>query len=38
MGMTHGEIDTFPRTADVIGFCLPEQAVDVVPAPTTPHP
>jgi sulfite reductase (NADPH) hemoprotein beta-component len=29
MGMTHGELDTFPRTADVLGFCLPEQAVDV---------
>jgi len=29
MGMTHGEPDTFPRTADVIGFCTPEQAVDV---------
>lgn len=29
MGMTHGETDTFPRTADVMGFCTPEQAVDV---------
>jgi sulfite reductase (NADPH) hemoprotein beta-component len=29
MGMTHGEIDTFPRTADVVGFCTPAQAVDV---------
>jgi sulfite reductase (NADPH) hemoprotein beta-component len=29
MGMTHGEPDTFPRTADVLGFCAPEQAVDV---------
>jgi len=29
MGMTHGEADTFPRTADLIGFCTPEQAVDV---------
>lgn len=29
MGMTHGEPDTFPRTADVLGFCTPEQAVDV---------
>ena len=27
--MTHGEPDTYPRTADVIGFCRPEQAVDV---------
>ncbi len=29
MGMTHGEPDTFPRTADVLGFCTPAQAVDV---------
>jgi sulfite reductase (NADPH) hemoprotein beta-component len=29
MGMTHGEPDTFPRTGDVIGFCRPEQAVDI---------
>jgi sulfite reductase (NADPH) hemoprotein beta-component len=29
MGMTHGEPDTFPRTGDVVGFCTPEQAVDV---------
>jgi len=29
MGMTHGETDTFPRTADVLGFCTPEQAIDV---------
>jgi sulfite reductase (NADPH) hemoprotein beta-component len=29
MGMTHGDPETFPRTADVIGFCTPEQAVDV---------
>ena len=29
MGMTHGEPDTFPRTADVLGFCTPEQAIDV---------
>ncbi len=29
MGMTHGEPETFPRTADVLGFCKPEQAVDV---------
>ncbi|MGE0766818.1 MAG: NADPH-dependent assimilatory sulfite reductase hemoprotein subunit [Hyphomicrobiaceae bacterium] len=29
MGMTHGEPDTFPRTADVLGFCTPQQAVDV---------
>ncbi len=29
MGMTHGNEATFPRLAEVIGFCLPEQAVDV---------
>ena len=29
MGMTHGELDTFPRTADVIGFCTPGQAIPV---------
>jgi sulfite reductase (NADPH) hemoprotein beta-component len=29
MGMTHGETDTFPRTADHLGTCTPEQAVDV---------
>ena len=29
MGMTHGEVETFPRTADLLGFCTPEQAVDV---------
>ncbi|MBV1905841.1 MAG: assimilatory sulfite reductase (NADPH) hemoprotein subunit [Pseudomonadales bacterium] len=29
MGMTHGEPETYPRVADVIGFCLPEKAVEV---------
>ncbi|WP_072392375.1 NADPH-dependent assimilatory sulfite reductase hemoprotein subunit [Hyphomicrobium sp. CS1GBMeth3] len=29
MGMTHGDTKTFPRTADLLGFCAPEQAVDV---------
>ena len=29
MGMTHGSEDTFPRLADVMGFCTPEQAVAV---------
>lgn len=29
MGMTHGETDTFPRTADILGFCRPDQAVEV---------
>ena len=29
MGMNHGEPDTFPRTADVMGFCTSAQAIDV---------
>jgi sulfite reductase (NADPH) hemoprotein beta-component len=29
MGMTHGAEETFPRIADVIGFCTPEQVVKV---------
>jgi sulfite reductase (NADPH) hemoprotein beta-component len=29
MGMTHGEPDTFPRTGDVIGYCRPDQVLDV---------
>jgi sulfite reductase (NADPH) hemoprotein beta-component len=29
MGMTHGEPDTYPRVADIIGFCTVEQAVAV---------
>ncbi|HET8700069.1 MAG TPA: assimilatory sulfite reductase (NADPH) hemoprotein subunit [Nitrococcus sp.] len=29
MGMTHGEPKTFPRLADVIGFCRVEQVIDV---------
>jgi sulfite reductase (NADPH) hemoprotein beta-component len=29
MGMTHGEPDTFPRTGDLIGFCTPDQVVEV---------
>jgi sulfite reductase (NADPH) hemoprotein beta-component len=29
MAMTHGETDTFPRTADVLGFCTSEQVIDV---------
>jgi len=29
MGMTHGETDTFPRTADLMGFCRPEEAIAV---------
>jgi sulfite reductase (NADPH) hemoprotein beta-component len=29
LGMTHGKTATFPRLADVIGFCSPEQVVQV---------
>ena len=29
MGMTHGEPETYPRVADVIGFCTVDQAVEV---------
>ena len=29
MGMTHGDEETFPRLADVLGFCTPDQAVNV---------
>jgi sulfite reductase (NADPH) hemoprotein beta-component len=29
MGTSHNQRETFPRTADVMGFCTPEQAVDV---------
>jgi len=29
MGMTHGEPETYPRAGNVIGFCKPENAVDV---------
>ncbi len=32
MGMTHGNEATFPRLADVLGFCKPEQAVAVAEA------
>jgi sulfite reductase (NADPH) hemoprotein beta-component len=35
MGMTHGEPDTYPRTADVLGFCRPEDAVAVAEAVVT---
>lgn len=29
MGSTHGNRKTYPRLADVLGFCKPEQVVDV---------
>ena len=35
MGMTHGETDTFPRTADVMGFCRPDDALKVAEAVMT---
>jgi sulfite reductase (NADPH) hemoprotein beta-component len=35
MGMTHGEPQTYPRTADVMGFCLPGEAVAVGEAVVT---
>ena len=35
MGMTHGEPDTYPRTADVMAFCHPEDALAVAEAVVT---
>lgn len=35
MGMTHGEEETYPRTADVIGFCAPQDALAVAEAVVT---
>jgi sulfite reductase (NADPH) hemoprotein beta-component len=35
MGMTHGEPDTYPRTADVMGFCKTRDAVAVAEAVVT---
>jgi sulfite reductase (NADPH) hemoprotein beta-component len=29
MGMTHNQLETFPRAADVMGFCTVDQVVDV---------
>ncbi|KAJ3298915.1 hypothetical protein HK104_010149 [Borealophlyctis nickersoniae] len=29
MGMTHGNKKTYPRLADVLGFCTPDQCIDV---------
>jgi sulfite reductase (NADPH) hemoprotein beta-component len=29
LGMSHNQIETFPRLADVLGFCTPEQALDL---------
>src|SRR6478752_5249284 len=35
MGMTHGETDTYPRTADMLGFCRSGDAVKVAEAVMT---
>jgi sulfite reductase (NADPH) hemoprotein beta-component len=35
MGMTHGEPDTYPRTADVMGFCTTQEAVAIAEAVVT---
>ena len=35
MGMTHGETDTYPRTAEVMGFCRTKDAVAVAEAVVT---
>jgi sulfite reductase (NADPH) hemoprotein beta-component len=35
MGMTHGEPDTYPRTADLLGFCETKDAIAVAEAVVT---
>jgi sulfite reductase (NADPH) hemoprotein beta-component len=35
MGMTHGEPETYPRMADLLGFCGPDDAVKVAEAVVT---
>jgi sulfite reductase (NADPH) hemoprotein beta-component len=35
MGMTHGEEDTYPRAADVMGFCATADAVKIAEAVVT---
>ncbi len=35
MGMTHGEPDTYPRTADVLGYCEAEHVQEVAEAVLT---
>jgi sulfite reductase (NADPH) hemoprotein beta-component len=37
MGMTHGNVHTFPRLADVIGFITREQVIDAARAVVTVH-
>jgi len=35
MGMTHGEEDTYPRTADAMGFCATQDALKIAEAVVT---
>jgi len=35
MGMTHGEPDTYPRTADLMGFCQTRDAIAIAEAVVT---
>lgn len=35
MGMTHGEPETYPRTADILGFCRTEDVIKVAEAVVT---
>jgi sulfite reductase (NADPH) hemoprotein beta-component len=35
MGMTHGEPDTYPRTADVVGFCETRDVIAIAEAVVT---
>src|SRR5262249_11943306 len=35
MGMTHGEPKTYPRTANVMGFCRPQDVIAVAEAVVT---
>jgi sulfite reductase (NADPH) hemoprotein beta-component len=35
MGMTHGEPDTYPRTADIMGFCATKDTVAIAEAVVT---
>ena len=35
MGMSHGEVETYPRLGDVMGFCLPSQVNSVAEAVVT---
>jgi sulfite reductase (NADPH) hemoprotein beta-component len=35
MGMTHGELETYPRIGDVLGFCKPDDVMKVAEAVVT---